>query len=83
MAKWRRSHVCFEMRILERDWVRLREVVSQIFVNPRKLTAYPLDLENPKGQAKAMMFSPANYQSLLAQIEAKAWSVDVYSQSWR
>jgi filamentous hemagglutinin len=42
------------------------------------LTAYALDSENPKGKAKAMMFrqclgfSPANYQSLLAQIEAKA-----------
>jgi len=58
--------------------VRLRDVVSQIFIDPRKLTAYALDLENPKGSAKAIMFrqylgfTPANYQSLVAQIEAKA-----------
>ncbi|MDB9524745.1 hypothetical protein PN498_01980 [Oscillatoria sp. CS-180] len=58
--------------------MRLRDVVSQIFIDPRKLTAYALDLENPKGSAKAIMFrqylgfTPANYQSLVAQIEAKA-----------
>lgn len=58
--------------------MKLRDVVSQIFIDPRKLTAYALNLENPKGSAKAITFrqylgfTPANYQSLLAQIEAKA-----------
>jgi len=58
--------------------VKLGDIVSRLFIDPRKLTDYALDPENPKGADKALMFreylgvTKENYQVLLNQIQAKA-----------
>ena len=50
--------------------MKLRELVNEILIDPRKLTAYALDPENPKGKNKAFMFekylgyTKDNYQPL-------------------
>lgn len=36
--------------------MKLRELVDQILIDPRKLTDYALDMDNPKGKDKAVMF---------------------------
>lgn len=66
------------------EWVqtelqmKLGEIVSRIAINPRKLTEYALNLENPVGYDKAVMFerhlgfTKDNYNSLLEQILAQA-----------
>jgi hypothetical protein len=54
--------------------MKLRELVDEVIIDPLKLTDYALDLENPKGKDKAVMFAghlgytKDNYQSLLDQI---------------
>jgi hypothetical protein len=54
--------------------MKLRELVDETIIDPRKLTDYALDPENPKGKDKAVMFekylgyTKDNYQSLLDQI---------------
>jgi hypothetical protein len=54
--------------------MKLRELVTEVIINPRKLTNYALDSENPKGKDKAVMFArylgytKDNYQHLLDQI---------------
>jgi hypothetical protein len=54
--------------------MKLRELVDEVIIDPRKLTDYALDLENPKGKDKAVMFqrhlgfTKDNYQLLLDQI---------------
>ncbi len=54
--------------------MKLRELVSEVIIDPRKLTDYALDPENPKGKDKAVMFqrhlgyTKDNYQLLLDQI---------------
>jgi hypothetical protein len=54
--------------------MKLRELVDEVIIDPRKLTDYALDLENPKGKDKAVMFqrhlgfTKDNYQLLLNQI---------------
>jgi hypothetical protein len=54
--------------------MKLRELVDATIIDPRKLTDYALDPENPKGKDKAVMFekylgyTKDNYQSLLDQI---------------
>jgi hypothetical protein len=57
--------------------VKLREMVEQIFIDPRKLTTYALDPSSLKGGNKAIMFqkhlgfTQDNYQLLLNQIQDK------------
>ena len=57
--------------------MKLKELFNHIEINPRKLTEYALDPENPKGANKAMMFqrhlgyNKDNYQLLLNQIYAQ------------
>ncbi len=54
-----------------------KELFNHIEINPRKLTEYALDPENPKGANKALMFqrhlgyNKDNYQLLLNQIYAQ------------
>ena len=57
--------------------MKLKELFNHIEINPRKLTEYALDPENPKGANKALMFqrhlgyNKDNYQLLLNQIYAQ------------
>ena len=58
--------------------MKLGDVVSSIVIDPRKLTEYALNPDNPRGANKAVMFerhlgfTRDNYQLLLQQIESKA-----------
>ncbi len=58
--------------------VKLRDVVSRLAIDPRKLTDYALDPESLKGADKALVFrqhlgfTKETFQPLLAQIEAQA-----------
>jgi hypothetical protein len=55
--------------------MRLGNLVSRLTIDRRKLIAYALDPESPKGQHKAVLFQRRlgynldNYESLLEQIE--------------
>jgi filamentous hemagglutinin len=58
--------------------MKLREIVSRVVIEPRKLTECALNLDNPKGADKAVMFqchlgfTKDNYEPLLEQISAQA-----------
>jgi hypothetical protein len=58
--------------------MKLREIAAQIQIDPRKLTDYALNPENPVGKNKAFMFQQylgftrSNHEPLLQQIQAKA-----------
>ena len=66
--------------------MKLREYADEILIDPRKLTNYVLDLENPKGKNKALMFqkhlgyTKDNYQALLEQIQTKALDAEATPQ---
>jgi hypothetical protein len=55
--------------------MKMRELVSEITIDPRKLTDYALDPESPRGKDKALMFqrhlgyTKENYQILLDQVK--------------
>ncbi len=55
--------------------MRLGDLVSRLTIDRRKLIAYALDPESPKGQHKAILFQRRlgynldNYESLLEQIQ--------------
>jgi filamentous hemagglutinin len=55
--------------------MRLGDLVSRLTIDRRKLIAYALDPDSPKGQHKAILFQRRlgynldNYESLLKQIE--------------
>jgi hypothetical protein len=67
--------------------MKLRELVDLIVIDPRKLTNYALDLENPKGKDKAVMFerhlgyTKDNYQPLLDQINNLALDAEALPQN--
>jgi hypothetical protein len=67
--------------------MRLRELVGEIIIDPRKLTNYALDPENPKGRDKAVMFerylgyTKDNYQPLLDQINALVLDAEAIPQN--
>ena len=76
--------------------MRLRDIVSDITIDSRKLTEYALDLDNPKGADKAIMFerhlgfTRDNYQLLLDKIkatvldaEAVLQKTDIHGQRYR
>jgi hypothetical protein len=58
--------------------MRLREIVERLMIDPKKLTDYALNPENPVGADKAKVFQSAlgftqnNYESLLQQIANQA-----------
>lgn len=63
--------------------MKLRDIVSQISIDPRKLTEYALNLENRTGGAdKAVLFqrhlgfTRENYEFLLEQVEAQVLDAD-------
>lgn len=76
--------------------MKLRDVVSQVAVDPGKLTNYALNPNSPKGANKAVLFQTAlgftleNYTLLLEQIAAQALDaeasireLDEYGQRYR
>jgi len=62
--------------------MKLSDVVSRVTIDPRKLTGYALDPENPVGRHKARVFERVlgftkdNYKALLEQIEDSALSAE-------
>lgn len=58
--------------------MKLRDLVSRVVIDPRKLTEYALNPDNPKGADKAVMFrrhlgfTQDNYEALLEQISSQA-----------
>ena len=76
--------------------MKLRDVVSKVSIDHRKLTAYVLDLDNPIGRHKALVFARRlgftkdNYTPLVRQIEslvldaeASLQRSDQYGQHYR
>jgi hypothetical protein len=67
--------------------MKLKELVDELMIDPRKLTDYALDLENPKGKDKAVMFqrhlgfTKDNYQLLLNQIYILVLDADAIPQN--
>lgn len=75
--------------------MKLKDIVTDIFVDSRKLTEYALNPNNPKGANKAVMFklhlgfTKDNYQLLLDKIkssvlnaEAILQKVDIHGQRY-
>jgi hypothetical protein len=66
--------------------MKLREIVTNIVIDSRKLTEYALNPNNPKGADKAIMFerhlgfTKNNYQLLKKQIEMTALDADATLQ---
>jgi filamentous hemagglutinin len=67
--------------------MKLGDVASRIIIDPRKLTEYALNLDNPKGADKAIMFerhlgfTKDNHQLLLQQIESKVLDAEATLQT--
>ncbi|MGB5714075.1 MAG: DUF6883 domain-containing protein [Waterburya sp.] len=67
--------------------MKLGDVVSRIVIDPRKLTEYALNPDNPRGANKAVMFerhlgfTKDNYQLLLQQIESKVLNAEATLQT--
>ncbi len=67
--------------------MKLGDVASRIIIDPRKLTEYALNLDNPKGVNKAIMFerhlgfTKDNHQLLLQQIESKVLDAEAILQT--
>lgn len=76
--------------------MKLGNIVSRVVIDPRKLTEYALNMDNPKGVDKAIMFqrhlgfTKDNYEDLLLQIvnqvlsqEAIIGRVDEHGQRYQ
>jgi hypothetical protein len=67
--------------------MKLGDVVSRIEIDPRKLTAYALNPDNPVGADKALVFQRVlgynrdNYRSLLEQIQSQAMTAEAIQTS--
>ncbi|MCT7975466.1 DUF6883 domain-containing protein [Laspinema olomoucense] len=67
--------------------MKLGDIVSRLVIDPRKLTEYALNPDNPKGADKALMFerhlgfTQDNYQPLLQQILLQALETEAILQS--
>jgi len=67
--------------------VKLSDIVSQVIIDPRKLTEYALNPEAPHGRHKALVFARVlgytleNYEPLLQQIELLALEAEVQLHS--
>lgn len=64
--------------------MKLADIVDRLVIDPRKLTDYALDPNNPIGCHKALLFgrylgfTNHNYESLLQQIESKALTAEAH-----
>jgi hypothetical protein len=62
--------------------MKLGDVASQLVIDPRKLTDYALNPDNPVGADKALIFRSRlgytrdNYEPLLRQIQAQALNAE-------
>lgn len=62
--------------------MKLGDIVSRIIIDPRKLTEYALNPDNPVGADKAVMFqrhlgfTRVNYETLLEQISTQALNTE-------
>ena len=67
--------------------MKLSNLVEQIQIDPKKLTAYALNPHNERGKHKAQVFKQKlgytqdNYERLLAQIESQALDAEAVIQS--
>jgi hypothetical protein len=67
--------------------MKLSDVVSRIEIDPRKLTEYALNPDNPIGADKAIIFQRVlgynrdNYQLLLEQIQSQAMAAEAIPKS--
>ncbi|MFM7878354.1 MAG: DUF6883 domain-containing protein [Microcystis panniformis] len=67
--------------------MKLKDIVNKVKTDSRKLTQYALNLDNPKGLNKALMFhrylgyTQDNYEPLLGQIADKALEANAIYQS--
>jgi hypothetical protein len=67
----------------DRD-MKLADIVDRLVVDPRKLTDYALDPNNPIGCHKALLFERRlgftnhNYESLLQQIESRTLTAEAH-----
>lgn len=67
--------------------MKLSDVVSRLEIDPRKLTEYALNPDNPVGADKAIVFQRVlgynrdNYQSLLEQIQSQAMEAETIQKS--
>ncbi len=68
--------------------MKLRDVVNQILIDPRKITDYALNPNNLQGRDKALLFreylgfTRENYQSLLQQIEEQAMDAEAIPRQY-
>jgi hypothetical protein len=66
--------------------MKLRDIATQIQIDPRKLTEYALNPDNPVGADKAFMFqqylgfTQANHELLLQQIQLKSPNTEAIFQ---
>ena len=66
--------------------MKLGDIAAKITIDSRKLTEYALDLDNPKGADKAVMFerhlgfTKDNYQLLLDKIKATVLDAEAILQ---
>lgn len=66
--------------------MKLREVVDRLVIEPRKLTEYALNPDNPIGADKAFVFEQKlgytrdNYGGLLQQIQDRALEAEAVSK---
>jgi hypothetical protein len=67
--------------------MKLKDIVNKVKIDSRKLTQYALNLDNPKGLNKAIMFqrhleyTQDNYEPLLQQIANKSLEAKAVYQS--
>ena len=67
--------------------MKLSDVVSRIEIDPRKLTEYALNPNNPVGADKAVIFQRVlgynrdNYRLLLEQIQSQAMEAEAIQKS--
>ncbi|MBF0389840.1 MAG: hypothetical protein HQK71_07010 [Desulfamplus sp.] len=63
--------------------MKLEDIVDKIYIDPRKLTHYVLDISSPHGKHKAVLFekllgfTKENYTSLLYEIESRAMQSEI------
>lgn len=66
--------------------MKLRDLVSEVRIDPHKLTEYALNPANPIGSHKARVFEAVlgytrdNYQAIIKQIETRALDTDALVQ---
>lgn len=71
---------------LSQGQVRLRDIVSRVVIDTRKLTHYALDPDNPIGRHKALVFERRlgftrdNYALLLQQLETHVLEAEAHLQ---